>query len=267
MKNDNPTVAVRIDDLAAGYRNRRQRRQILQHVSHEFRYGAVHAIVGANGAGKSTLIKAIAGLVPSTGGLLIDGRDARTLSPRERACEIAYVPQHLPQAVECSGRDFVRLGRYSRSRRFAGLSAADEQAVAEALQQSGAIAWADTPVCATSGGQQQLSSLTRALAQEPKILLLDEPTSALDIAHETQVMRLLGPWVRADPRQYVIIVVHDLTLAVRYCDEMLLVHDGGIAHRGSPGEVLHPDHIRQAFGVEVTVGRHPSLGFVEVHPL
>ena len=240
---------------------------MLTAVSHDFAAGRVYAVVGPNGTGKSTLIKAIASLESYGGSVLIQGKDSRELTPRQRAHLVAYVPQHLPRAVEFTGREFVRLSRYSRARRFAGLTAADEQAVENALELTGASVWADMPVRATSGGQQQLTSLARALAQEPKILLLDEPTSALDITHETSVMRLLSPWVAADPARCVIVVVHDLTLAARYCDVLLLLHEGGILKQGTPEQVLTAANIKPAFGVDVTVSRHPTLGFLNIQPI
>ncbi|MCQ9370899.1 ABC transporter ATP-binding protein [Corynebacterium sp. 35RC1] len=237
---------------------------VLKELTHTFAPGQVHAIVGPNGAGKSTLLKAMLCLHPYRGSMRIDAAEARTLQPRQRARKVAYVPQQLPPGIEFSGRQFVELARYARLRRFGTLTAQDAEVVEQALTRAGALDWAHKPVRHTSGGQQQLTSLARALAQEPQALLLDEPTSALDISHEAKVMRLLRQWVAEDPQRLVVAVVHDLSLAARFSDQLVLLAHGGIARSGSPPEVLTTAILSEAFGVQVEVSAHPRTGALQV---
>lgn len=130
------------------------------------------------------------------------------------------------------------MGRYAHLSRFGALDEDDRAMVENALRETGARAWADRSIGQTSGGERQLTGLARALAQGSDLLILDEPLSALDLAHETAVLKILRPWVNAAPNRAVILVIHDLSLAARYCDELILLEPsaagGRIAVRGRP---------------------------------
>ena len=184
--------ALSVRNLTVKYGNR----EIFSGLSADFAAGRVHGLIGPNGAGKSTLIKAALGLVKATGSVQVNGAEVAPMSARERALAMAYLAQDMPAPGEFTGREIVTMGRYARQRRFAAASPADNEAVEQALDLSGAAPWADRPAAATSGGELQLTNLARALAQDAPVLFLDEPASALDMGHQLDVLALLGPWTR-----------------------------------------------------------------------
>ena len=198
--------------------------------------GGLIGLIGPNGAGKSTLVRAIAGLLPSEGAILIDDAPVASLAPRERAQRIAYLPQgqavHWPLTVE----RLVGLGRLPHLAPFARPSPIDEAAIENALTRTDLIGLRARSIDELSGGERARVLLARALAVEAPLLLADEPLAALDPAHQIEVMALL----RAESTNgtTVIAVLHDLTLAARWCDRLLLVDQGllvadGPAARGA----------------------------------
>lgn len=257
--------AARLRGVAVRERGRR----LVGPVDLELEPGLVHGLIGPNGAGKSTLLRALLGLVRHEGEIEARGCSLDGLRARERARELAYLPQEQPSGLECTGRELVRMSRYARLRRFAGLGPDDEAAVERALRRTGAEAWADRPVGETSGGERQLTGLARAMAQEARMLVLDEPSSALDFGRQLAAMRLLGPWIADAPpgERTVLAVLHDLGLASRVCDRLHLLGSGGIVASGTPEEVLREGPIAEAYGVEVRVGRSELSGAIEVAPV
>ena len=239
---------------------------LLSGITATFESGRVHGIIGPNGAGKSTLITALAGLRHTTGDILVDGIDPRRLPPRKRARLISYLPQITDVHSDVTGRDIVRMSRYARLSRFGSLTATDEAACASALQLTGAYAWADRPYLSTSGGEQQLTQLARTIAQGAQIMLLDEPNSALDLAHELEVLTLIRQWV-TEHEGTVIVVLHDLSLAARFCDTVSLLVDGSLVGTGSPEAVLTPQAIAQAYRVEVDVSYSPLTDSLQITPV
>lgn len=233
--------------------------------------GRIHGIIGPNGAGKSTFMKAVLGLIPSSGMVRINGSNMRGMSIRERALEMSYLEQTSVANGDITGRQLVEMGRYARRSRFAGLSADDAAAVSDALELTGARQWADRPLAQTSGGERQLTALARALAQEAPLLMLDEPISALDLAHEMSVLALMRPWINGNGNRTVVVVLHDLTMAARFCDELVLLAPGEsgaqLIHQGTPAEVLQPDALRDAYGLTVDVRVSDVTGTLAVTPL
>ena len=236
-------------------------RVILEDVSCEIRPGEITGVIGPNGAGKSTLVKAFAGLVPVTSGQIrLNGRDLSSLPARERAQQMAYLPQerqvHWPLAV----RRVAALGRIPHLLPWQKPDAADEAAVEEALARTDAAALADRRFHELAGGEKALVLLARALASGPSVLLADEPVSGLDPNHEIQVMQVLAE--RAHAGAAVLVVLHQLTLAARFCDRLLLLARGKIQAAGTPDTVLTPDHLRTSFGIEAVFGREGGERFV-----
>lgn len=187
----------------------------------------------------------------------------KKMNAKQRARRMAYVPQAMETLPEITGEQFVRLSR------FAGDKTRDDELVSYALEITGAGEWAERPLRATSGGQRQLTALARAIAQDADILLLDEPTSALDLAHEQKVLELLSEWMRGGngrPRT-VITVIHDLSTAARYCDQVAVLANGGLRAQGPPDEVLTAELISSTYGVSVDVREHPVTGTLTVTPL
>ncbi|MET0867608.1 MAG: heme ABC transporter ATP-binding protein [Pseudorhodoplanes sp.] len=230
-------------------------RTILDNVSVELEPGELVALVGPNGAGKTTLIKALAGLVPCFGKLEIEGRERATMKPRERAKALAYLPQGHEFSWPLPAAEIVALGRYPHADPFSPVSADDREAVAQALDVTGMKEFATRIVTTLSGGERARVALARVLATQAKILLADEPTMSLDPRHQFVVMEILRRVARSGGA--VLAVVHDLALAARYADRVLILEKGRIAAQGKPDEALNPDRIATVFGVEadmVTLG-------------
>lgn len=225
-------------------------RQVVDQVSADLA-GGVIGLIGPNGAGKSTLVRAIAGLVPADGAILIEGMPVMAMPLRARARRIAYLPQgqavHWPLTVE----RLIALGRLPHLAPFARPADADAQAIERALQRTDLLALRDWPVDELSGGERARVLLARALAVEAPLLLADEPLAALDPAHQIEVMALLR--TEAARGVTVIAVLHDLTLAARWCDRLLLIDKGRLVADGKPAEVLTADRIGSVYNVSAYI--------------
>jgi len=214
--------------------------------------GGVIGLIGPNGAGKSTLVRAIAGLIPSAGAVLVDGAPVTALPLRRRARRIAYLPQgqsvHWPLTVE----RLVALGRLPHLAPFARPAEGDKQAIERALARTDLLGLRDRAIDELSGGERARALLARALAVEAPLLLADEPLAALDPAHQIEVMALLRE--EAARGATVIAVLHDLTLAARWCDRLLLIDRGRLVADGAPRSVLTPERIGSVYGVSAFIG-------------
>lgn len=256
------TPAVTLTEVCVSYRSR----EVLSGLTTEFHEGLIHGIIGPNGAGKSTLVKAILGLLPYRGLIDVRGHDPAGIHSRARAKLMSYLPQEIPP-VDMIGRDYVAMGRYPWCSRIGGLKEDDVRHVEEALEITGAKSWSTRPVRATSGGERQLTALSRAIAQDAKILLVDEPSAALDMGHEMTVFRLLRPWLERGDGRTVLVVLHDLSLAARFCDRLTLLVEGKIVAQGTPEAVLRPQILHDAYGVTVDVSRNKATGSLHVTAL
>ena len=212
-------------------------RLVLNHVSLALSSGHLVALVGPNGAGKTTLLRALAGLVPSDGAIEVGGAALSSLSLRERARRFAYLPQghvvHWPLAA----RDIVALGRYPHGATDpARLTPKDTEAVLRAMQATDVVEFSERRVTELSGGERSRVALARVLAVEAPVILADEPTASLDPRHQFDVMKSLR--ASADKGVLVIVVTHDLGLAARFADTVLVLSDGRLVSRGAPAEAL-----------------------------
>lgn len=228
---------------------------ILHGVSAAFAPGRLHLIIGPNGAGKSTLVKVLARLLrPQTGRVLYDGEDISHQSEQSLAERRAVLSQAIEIAFPLWVHEVVMMGRYPH---FSGRPAARDRAVmAEVMRYCDVEDLADRSYPTLSGGEKQRVNFARVLAQvwQPRpaggrILFLDEPLTFLDIGHQIDLMRKLRNFGAA-PDVTVVGVVHDLALAARFADQLVLIHEGAVLAAGPPSEVMTPEHVRTAFGVE-----------------
>lgn len=236
---------IELRDLSAGY----GRQAVLRGVSMQLTPGRVMILLGPNGCGKSTLLKTILGLLPKLGGeILADGVPTGQMTPRQLAQKITYLAQSR-NTPNITARRMVLHGRFpylSYPRRY---RTEDYAAVEQALRQADAAALADRTMEELSGGQRQKIYLAMALAQDTQTLLMDEPTTFLDVGHQLAVMaaarRLAGEG------KAVLMVLHDLCLALRWADELAVLDAGGVAGQGTPEEVFQSGLLDRVFGVAV----------------
>ncbi len=223
-------------------------REIVRPVTASLQAGRLVALLGPNGAGKTTLLKAMAGLLPADGRIAIGAKPLATLNRHERARRIGYLPQGHDVHWPLSARDIVALGRLPHGLADpARMNAADKAAVDAAMMRTQTLPFADRAVLTLSGGERARVMLARVLAGQPEILLADEPTASLDPRHQIIVMQDL----KAESRRgaLVVAVTHDIALASRLADEILLMHEGRLVAQGKPAEVLTEARLAEVYGI------------------
>jgi iron complex transport system ATP-binding protein len=240
-------------------------RAALRGVTAQFAPGKVTGIVGQNGAGKTTLLRAALNLLPLTGGnVLVQGRAIKDWSREALARTVAYLPQGGEAHWPLLARDLVMLGRVPHRGYFAAPSSTDEQAVQDALARSDATMFADRRMDELSAGERARVLFARALATGAPILLTDEPAAYLDPAHQLRLMGLLRE--EAARGTAVAVTLHDLALASRHCDEILVLHEGRVAASGVPSEALSDAALARVFGISVQRTADPAGGRAALTP-
>ena len=222
--------------------------------------GSFYALLGPNGSGKSTAMRLLLGaLQPQAGEVRFEGKPVSEWSRRELARSIGVVSQQEEMPFPMTVRELVGLGRYPHLGAWHRESDADRAAVERALQRCELIDLVERPVSSLSGGELQRARIARALAQEPRTLVLDEPTASLDIAHEMAIFELLADLVARDATT-VVVITHNINLAARYADTLLLLHEGRIAAEGRASDVLTQARLEHVYGWPVHVHPHPGPG-------
>jgi len=221
------------------------------------------AVIGPNGAGKTTLLRAVAGLVPFTGSILLDGRPAGELKRSEISRLLAVVPQEPSTPPWMTVGEYVLMGRTPHLGPLAREGARDREAAGQALARLDLLGYEERRLGTLSGGEKQRVVVARALAQEARIVLLDEPTASLDIGHQQQALELLD-LLREESGLTLVAAMHDLTLAAQYADRMVLLDAGRIVAEGAPAEVLTEALIASHYGASIDV--IPAGGRVAVIP-
>lgn len=242
--------------LAAGYNG--------MPVVHDFTLdvpeGKVTALIGANGSGKSTILKAMARLIaPTAGAVYLDGQAIHSMPTKVVARKLALLPQSAQTPSGITARDLAAYGRYPHRARLSGMTREDREIIDWALACTNMTELADREMDQLSGGQRQRGWIAMALSQKTRILLLDEPTTYLDISHQLEILQLLRR-LNAEQHVTIVMVLHDLNHAIMFSDCLVAIKDGQKRYAGAPSEVITPEMLREVFGVEAAVIRHPVLG-------
>ncbi|WPZ32715.1 ABC transporter ATP-binding protein [Thalassobaculum sp. OXR-137] len=249
-------TGLRTEALSVGY----QDRQVIRGLDLAFPVGRSTAILGPNGCGKSTLLRALARLLkPAAGRVLLGDTDIHAADTRDLARRLAILPQFplAPDAINVG--ELVRRGRTPWRGMLSPWTQEDSAACTDALGAVGLTDMADRPLAELSGGQRQRAWLALVLAQQTPLLLLDEPTSHLDLAQQIDMLKLLQQRV-LDTGMTVISVLHDLNLAARFSDHLVLLSPQGLVAEGTPEAVMTAGHLQRAFGLAAQVMTDPLTG-------
>ncbi|SMD25952.1 ABC transporter ATP-binding protein [Kibdelosporangium aridum] len=226
-------------------------RTIIRGITVEIGSGQTVGLIGPNGSGKSSLLRCLAGLrAPTAGAVCYNGEDITGWHTRRIAQHLAFVEQASESDSDLRVVDVVSLGRTPFRDRWRGLSPADHTIIDAALDHLDLASLRDRHWNTLSGGERQRAHIARAFAQRPWAILLDEPTNHLDIRHQFELMELL-----ASTDQTVLVALHDLALAARYCDRLVLLSKGELVADGPPAEVLTRDRLREVYEIDATIGR------------
>ena len=238
-------------------------KRLLDGVSLHADRGQLVGLVGPNGAGKTTLLRALSGILRCQDGVVrIDGVDVDHLSSREVAAGVALVPQIAPYTHGFNVIELVLMGRYPHLGRFQIEGREDNRIARDAMRLTETEQFADRTLDTLSGGERQRVFIARALTQQPRVLLLDEPTTNLDVLHQLKVLDVVRRLV--DDGLTAIAAIHDLNMAARYCDRLVLLSGGRVLAEGSSEQVLSPATMESAFGVRAAVYRDPVTGSLAV---
>ncbi len=263
---DGPVIEV--DDLSFRYRSMSEtgRAWTLDHLSFHVDAGEILGIVGPNGSGKSSLLKVLSGFLPAgEGDVRLGGLSIGKRSRFDVARLVAVVPQEYAQVFPFTVAETVLMGRFPhRTARWWSMGIGDETAndlacAHQSMIDTDVLPLAGRLISDLSGGERQRVMIARALAQEPKILLLDEPTAFLDINHQIDICSLVAR-LREERRLTVVLVSHDLNVASQYCDRVLMLKEGALCRLGTPDETIRPDVLWMVYGCDVVVDAHPQTG-------
>jgi iron complex transport system ATP-binding protein len=258
-----PAPGLAAEGVSLGYDGRR----IVDGLSLELPGGRITAIVGPNACGKSTLLRGLARLHPlESGRVLVGGRDAARTPRRELARRLGVLPQSsvAPDGVRVA--DLVGRGRFPHQGWFGRHSSDDDRVVAEALEATGVADLAERGIDELSGGQRQRVWIAMVLAQQPEVMLLDEPTTYLDVAHQLELLDLLTSLNR-ERGTTIVMVLHELNLAARYADHLVVMSRRRVVAEGAPGEVLTRETVHEAFGLQAEVVDDPVSGSPLIVPI
>ena len=251
---------IELKNLSIGYGNK----SVLQDVNAKINKGEIVGIIGCNGAGKSTLLKTIRGLLPKQSGeILYFGRKVESFSEKELAREVAYLQQNVEVGFGYTGKDIVLAGRYPYMKWWKGESISDEELALKCMEYTGTKELAERPVNEVSGGQKQRILLAKVLAQQTPILFLDEPTTGLDMVYQEEIFRFSK--ALAEMGKTILMVVHELNLAAKYCSRIILLGEGTVIADGRPDNVFTEKILSKAYNAPVRgIRSHNTNEIIEI---
>ncbi|WP_194818511.1 ABC transporter ATP-binding protein [Nocardia sp. XZ_19_385] len=263
MTTANAAHRLAAEDVTLGYGDS----VIVDGLTLEIAPAVVTTVIGPNGCGKSTLLRSLGRLLkPHQGRVVLDGKAISSMKTKDVARVVGMLPQ-TPVAPEgLTVGDLVARGRHPHQSWIRQWSATDEAEVLLALEQTGIADLADRPLDELSGGQRQRAWISMALAQGTDILLLDEPTTYLDLAHSIEVLDLVDR-LHDDMGRTVVMVLHDLNLAIRYSDQLIVMRSGQIIAQGPPADIISAELLREVFGLSATVLEDPVSGRPMIVPI
>lgn len=254
---DSPVLEVK--DLSIGYGSR----CVISKASFTIGEGELVGIIGCNGAGKSTLLKTIRGMLPKQEGeVLFFGKALESYNDKELACKVAYLQQHVEVGFGYTGQDIVMAGRYPYLKWWQKESEDDKRLALDCMDYTGTKDLADKPVTEVSGGQKQRILLAKVLAQQTPVLFLDEPTTGLDMVYQEEIFRFARELAAMD--KTVLMVVHELNLAAKYCSRILLLGEGRLLADDVPDKVFTEELLGRAYAADIVVNRNPINGSLEI---
>ena len=251
---------IELKNLSIGYGNK----SVLQDVNAKINKGEIVGIIGCNGAGKSTLLKTIRGLLPKQSGeILYFGRKLESFSEKELAREVAYLQQNVEVGFGYTGKDIVLAGRYPYMKWWKGESISDEELALKCMEYTGTKELSERPVNEVSVGQKQRILLAKVLAQQTPILFLDEPTTGLDMVYQEEIFRFSKALAKMG--KTILMVVHELNLAAKYCSRIILLGEGTVIADGRPDNVFTEKILSKAYNAPVRVIRsHNTNEIIEI---
>ena len=249
-------TAVKTDSLSIGY----SERLLFENLDLHIPRGEISVFVGSNGCGKSTLLRSIARLLkPTTGSVLLEGKDVHRMSSRDVAKKMGILPQSPVSPEGLTVHDLVKQGRYPHQSWLKRWTEEDTEKVEAAMEATRISDLRDRAVDTLSGGQRQRAWIAMTLAQDTDIILLDEPTTYLDMTHQIEILDLLFE-LNEKKNRTIVMVLHDLNLASRYAHNIIAIKDGKVHEQGKPENIITCDLVRSVFGMECQVSIDPMFG-------
>ena len=255
--------AIEVKKLQFGYREN----LVIKDISFNIKSGSFLSLIGPNGSGKSTLLKTLNYIFkPNKGQVLLYGKDISSYKKREIAKKIALVPQYTNIEYEFTVEDIVMMGRHPYKNRFENEDEHDFKIVNESLELTNTFNLKDRLINQISGGERQRVFIAKALAQKSSIILLDEPTSNLDINHQMDILNLLKK-LNHENGLTVVLVIHDINLACRYSDEIILLDDGKVSGSGRPEEVVNVENMEHVYDMKVAIEKNKYTDTIHLTPI